>query len=98
MSLHLTSNDNTYQQVADYLRRRPEQVAFLHGTTVAGATGELDVTITMSTLAGCPEGSLEDAFTQALDAATTYVLDGFSLVIVGPTGEMHFTPTLPAMA
>jgi heat shock protein HslJ len=64
----------------------------------SGGNGALDVTITMSTVAGCPEDSLEDPFVQALDAATSYLVDGFTLILTGPTGEMSFSPALPAMA
>jgi heat shock protein HslJ len=64
----------------------------------SGGEGALDITTTTSTLAGCPPDSLEQTFVQALDAATSYAVDGVSLVIAGPAGEMHFSPALPAMA
>ncbi len=60
--------------------------------------GALDVTITQSTLAGCPEDSLEQPFTMALHEATSYTLDGFLLTISGPSGTMQFAPEMPAMA
>jgi heat shock protein HslJ len=63
-----------------------------------GANGVIDITATMTTTVGCPAGSLEQPFVQALDEATGYVLDGISLVISGPSGAMHFSPTLPDMA
>ncbi len=62
------------------------------------ADGVLDVTITQSTLVGCPPDSLEQPFVLALHDATSYVVDGFSLVIAGPTGEMRFAPAMPTMA
>jgi heat shock protein HslJ len=64
--------------------------------TVSG--GALDVTITQSTLAGCPEDSLEQPFTMALHEATSYTLDGFLLTVSGPSGTMQFAPEMPAMA
>src|SRR3954462_9549376 len=36
----------------------------------SGANGALDVTVTMTTIAECPAGSLEEPFVQALDEAT----------------------------
>ena len=60
--------------------------------------GALDVTITQSTLAGCPEDSLEQPFTLALHDATSYTLDGFLLTISGPNGTMQLAPEMPAMA
>jgi heat shock protein HslJ len=64
-------------------------------TTTGGA---LDVTITQSTLVGCPTDSLEQPFTTALHEATSYTLDGFLLTISGPGGTMQFAPEMPAMA
>ena len=64
-----------------------------------GATGALDITVTMTTVAQCPPGSLEVPFVQALDEATSYTFaDDMTLIISGPTGEMRFTPAMPAMA
>lgn len=60
--------------------------------------GILDVTITQTTLALCPEGSLEQPYVQALHDATSYVIDGFALTISGPSGDMRFAPDMPAMA
>ncbi len=65
----------------------------------SGANGALDVTVTMTTVAECPAGSLEEPFVQALDEATSYTFaDGMTLIITGPAGEMRFTPAMPAMA
>jgi heat shock protein HslJ len=65
----------------------------------SGANGVLDVTVTMTTVAECPAGSMEEPFVQALDEATSYTFaDGMTLIISGPTGEMRFTPAMPAMA
>ena len=65
----------------------------------SGANGALDVTVTMTTVAECPSGSLEEPFVQALDEATSYAFaDGMTLIISGPAGEMRFTPAMPAMA
>ena len=64
-----------------------------------GANGALDVTVTMTTVAQCPTGSLEEPFVQALDEATSYTFaDDMTLIIGGPAGEMRFTPAMPAMA
>jgi heat shock protein HslJ len=60
--------------------------------------GALDITITRTTLAGCPSDSLEQPLVVGLDNATSYLVDGFSLVIGGPSGEMHFAPAMPAVA
>lgn len=62
------------------------------------ADGVLDVTITRTTLALCPEGSLEQPFVQALHDATGYYVDGFALTISGPTGDMHFMPNVATPA
>lgn len=62
------------------------------------ANGLLDVTITQTTLALCPEGSLEQPFVQALHDATGYTIDGFSLTISGPTGDMRFMPNVATPA
>ena len=65
----------------------------------SGANGALDVTVTMTTVAECPSGSLEEPFVQGLDEATSYAFtDGMTLIITGPEGEMRFTPAMPAMA
>ena len=65
----------------------------------SGANGALDVTVTMTTVAQCPAGSLEEPFVQALDEATSYTFaDDMTLIITGPAGEMRFTPAMPAMA
>ena len=65
----------------------------------SGANGALDVTVTMTTVAECPSGSLEEPFVQALDEATSYTFaDDMTLIISGPAGEMRFTPAMPAMA
>ena len=62
------------------------------------ADGLLDITITQTTLALCPEDSLEQPFVQALHDATGYAIDGFSLTIYGPTGEMRFRPNVATPA
>jgi heat shock protein HslJ len=62
------------------------------------ADGLLDVTITQTTLALCPEGSLEQPFVQALHDATGYSVEGFALTISGPTGDMRFMPNVAAPA
>ena len=65
----------------------------------SGANGALDVSVTMTTVAECPVGSLEEPFVQGLDEATSYAFaDGMTLIITGPVGEMRFTPAMPAMA
>jgi heat shock protein HslJ len=65
----------------------------------SGANGALDVSVTMTTVAECPAGSLEEPFVQALDVATSYTFaDNMTLIITGPAGEMRFIPAMPAMA
>lgn len=67
------------------------------GLWTAG-NGALDITITQTTLAACPEGSLEQTYVLALHEATAYAVDGFLLTISGPSGTMQFSPAGPAMA
>lgn len=62
------------------------------------ADGVLDVTITRTTLALCPEDSLEQPFVQSLHDATGYNVDGFVLTISTPSGDMRFTPNVGAPA
>jgi len=57
----------------------------------SGGDGAIDITVTLSTLALCPEDSLGDPFVQALDAATGYTVSGGSLTLHGPSGDMTFT-------
>jgi len=65
----------------------------------SGGDGVLDITATRTTVAACPEDSLEQSFVQALDEATTYAIDAsMMLIVTGPAGEMRFSPVLPAMA
>ena len=64
----------------------------------AAADGVLDVTITRTTLAACPEDSLEQPFVQALHDATGYSVEGFALTISGPSGDMRFMPNVAAPA
>ena len=65
----------------------------------SGANGVLDVTVTMTTVAECPVGSLEVPFVQGLDEATSYTFtESMTLIVTGPEGDMHFTPAMPAMA
>ncbi len=61
------------------------------GGVWSGGDGAIDITVTLSTLALCAEGSLGDSFVQALDAATGYTLSGGFLKLYGPAGEMTFT-------
>lgn len=61
------------------------------GGVWSGGDGAIDITVTLSTLALCPEGSLGDPFVQALDAVTGYTLSGNSLTLHGPAGDMTFT-------
>jgi hypothetical protein len=105
VSLHLRSNDNTYQQVADHLRRRPEQIAFLHGTTVAGATGELEVTIEIDDVLALHEGDMElgewcvELTERAQDVVLTWAAraDGWLVEVhshLGPLADpARFSPT-----
>ena len=67
--------------------------------TWSAANGALDITVTQTTVAACPEDSLEVAFVQGLDEATAYLIDAsMALVISGPGGDLRFAAALPAMA
>lgn len=68
------------------------------GFWTAGTDGALDITITQTTLAGCPADSLEQPFVINMDGATFYTLDGFLLTITGPQGTMALAPAMPAVA
>jgi heat shock protein HslJ len=68
------------------------------GVWTAGTDGTLDITITQTTLVGCPPDSLEQPFVVNMDEATFYALDSFLLTITGPQGTMAFAPAMPAMA
>jgi heat shock protein HslJ len=57
----------------------------------SGGDGAIDITVTLSTLALCPEDSLGDPFVQALDAVTSYTLAGGTLTLHGPSGDLVFT-------
>ena len=57
----------------------------------SGGDGAIDITVTLSTLALCPEDSLGDAFVRALDAATGYTVSGGTLTLHGAAGDMTFT-------
>jgi heat shock protein HslJ len=61
------------------------------GGVWSGGDGAIDVTVTLSTLALCPEDSLGDPFVQALDAVTSYTLAGGTLTLHGPSGDLVFT-------
>jgi heat shock protein HslJ len=61
------------------------------GGVWSGGDGAIDVTVTLSTLALCPEDSLGDPFMQALDAVTSYTLAGGTLTLHGPSGDLVFT-------
>jgi heat shock protein HslJ len=64
-----------------------------------GGNGVLDISVTQTTVAACPPDSLEQPFVQALDVATAYALDAsMGLTLSGPSGDMRFSPVLPAMA
>jgi heat shock protein HslJ len=64
----------------------------------SGGNGALDISLGPSTLAECPPDSLGQPFVQALDGASSYVLDGMTLILTGSAGEMSFAPEFPAMA
>jgi heat shock protein HslJ len=67
--------------------------------TWTGGNGVLDITVTQTTVAACPADSMEEPFVQALDVATAYTLDtAMGLTLTGPSGDMYFSPVLPAMA
>ena len=68
------------------------------GFWTAGTDGTLDITITQTTLVGCPPDSLEQPFVVTMDEAAYYSLDGFLLTIGGPQGTMAFAPSMPEMA
>lgn len=62
------------------------------------ADGALDITITQTTLVGCPPDSLEQPFVVNLDEAVSFTLSGFLLTISSPQGTMSFAPEMPAVA
>lgn len=62
------------------------------------ADGALDITITQTTLVGCPPDSLEQPFVVNLDEAVSYTLSGFLLTVTSPQGTMSFAPEMPAVA
>jgi len=53
----------------------------------------LSIEITQSTMASCPEGSLEDEFIHGLTAAATYFIKDGDLYIdlIYDTGTMRFS-------
>jgi heat shock protein HslJ len=57
----------------------------------SGGDGAIDITVTLSTVAFCPEDSLSQPFLDTLNAVTGYTLDGASLTLHGPAGDMTFT-------
>jgi heat shock protein HslJ len=57
----------------------------------SGGGGAIDVSVTLSTLALCPEDSIGNAFVQALDAVTSYTVSGGALTLHGAAGDMTFT-------
>jgi heat shock protein HslJ len=61
------------------------------GGVWSGGDGAIDITVTLSTLALCPEGSLGDPFVQALDTVTGYTVSGGTLTLHGAAGDLIFT-------
>jgi hypothetical protein len=53
--------------------------------------GGIDTTVSLSTLALCPEDSLADPFLQAIDAVTGSSVSGGTLKLHGPAGDLPFT-------
>ena len=58
----------------------------------SGGNGALDITLTQTTVAECPADSLEEAFAQALDAATSYSVDSMTLVITSRKSSSVIRP------
>jgi heat shock protein HslJ len=56
----------------------------------SGGDGAIDITVTLSTLALCPEDSLGDPFVQALNAVTGYTVSGGTLTLHGAAGGLIF--------
>ena len=56
----------------------------------SGGDGAIDITVTLSTLALCPEDSLGDPFVQALNAVTGYTVSGGTLTLHGAAGDLIF--------
>ena len=56
----------------------------------SGGDGAIDITVTLSTLALCPEDSLGDPFVQALNAVTGYTVLGGMLTLHGAAGDLIF--------
>ena len=57
----------------------------------SGGDGAIDITVTLSTLALCPEDSLGNDFVQALDAVTGYTVAGGTLTLYGAAGDLTFS-------
>lgn len=57
----------------------------------SGGDGVIDITVTLSTLALCPEDSLGNDFVQALDAVTGYTVAGGALTLHGAAGDLTFS-------
>ena len=65
---------------------------------IAGGTYTIDgrgikITITTTTLAACPDGSLSDQFIKELNEAVIYLFEGEDLLIdrIYDSGTMRFT-------
>ncbi len=59
--------------------------------TWTASDGALDITVTLQTLALCPEGSLEQPYLDALNGVTGYTLSGTTLVLHGAAGDLTFS-------
>lgn len=57
----------------------------------SGGDGALDITVTMQSLALCPEDSLEQPYLDALNGVTGYTLSGTTLVLHGAAGDLPFS-------
>jgi hypothetical protein len=103
--LHLRSDNNQYEHVSDHLRCRPEQVAFLHGTTDAGASDELDIVIKIDDVLALQAHDLElgewcvQLTEQAQHAVLSWASSGDGWLIeahshLGPLADpARFSPT-----
>ncbi len=56
-----------------------------------GGDGALDITVTMQSLALCPEDSLEQPYLEALNGVTSYTLTGTTLILHGAAGDLTYT-------
>jgi heat shock protein HslJ len=68
----------------------------MSGQFTVTQTNEIDITPGPSTLAACPDPSLDDIFLAGLSAADHVQIAANRLELSGPNGAMVFAPTPPS--